>query len=69
VVVLIDTFTLIMFNVGVTRGEPAVVSVISSAAPLIAIVLARIFLKETISLVQKLGIFLCLLGIATLSLV
>lgn len=69
IIILVDTFALASFNFGVTKGEPAVVSIISSTSPLIGVFLARVFLRETISLVQKLGIVLCLLGIASLSLV
>lgn len=69
VAVILDVFTFIMFNIGLIRGEPSIVSVIGSAAPLVSIILAGFFLKEKVSFLQKVGILLCLVGIATLSLV
>lgn len=68
-VIAVDVLTFMIYNIGLSRGESAVIAVVASAAPLVSIVLARIFLKESISLVQKTGILLCLAGIATLSLV
>lgn len=35
-----------MFNLGLVKGEPAVVSVIGSASPLVSITLAAFFLRE-----------------------
>jgi transporter family protein len=65
---LIDVVAFATFNVGLVRGEPAVVSVVASASPLVSIILATIFLKEKTVLIQKAGIFLILLGIISLSL-
>ncbi|HUV43131.1 MAG TPA: DMT family transporter [Patescibacteria group bacterium] len=67
--ILIDVFTLTTYNLGLVRGEPGVVSVIASTSPLITIILATLFFKEKIELIQKIGIFLILAGIASLSLV
>lgn len=69
VVILLDVFTVAAYNIGLVRGEPAVVSVIGSGSPLITVVLAAIFLKEKINFAQKIGIFLILAGVASLSLV
>jgi len=69
VVILLDVFTFVVFNIGLVRGEPAVVSVIASASPLVTIILAAIFLKEKINFTQKIGILLILAGAASLSLV
>lgn len=68
-IVVLDVFTFMMFNLGLVKGEPAVVSVIGSAAPLVSITLAALFLKEKLSWLQKVGILFCLAGIITLSLV
>ncbi len=68
-VILLDVFTFAAFNIGMVKGEPAVISVISSASPLVTIILAAIFLKEKIYLLQKIGIFFILAGVASLSLV
>jgi len=68
-VIVIDVITLTTYNIGLVRGEPGVVSVIGGACPLITVVLAAIFLKEKINFAQKIGIFLILAGVASLSLV
>lgn len=67
VVILLDVFTFMMFNIGLVKAEPAVVSVIGSASPLVSVVLAYIFFKEKISSLQKIGVALVLIGIASLS--
>lgn len=67
--IILDVLTFATYNIGLVKGETSTVSVIGSASPLVSVLLARIFLKETVSLIQRLGIILCLLGIASLSLV
>jgi drug/metabolite transporter (DMT)-like permease len=46
----------------------SIISVISATSPIIVITLARIFLREKISLTQKLGIVLVLIGLVIISL-
>ncbi len=69
VIILIDVLALTAYNIGLVKGEPAVVSVIGSAVPLVTVILAAIFLKERILPLQKIGISLILAGVASLSLV
>jgi len=45
----------------------SIISVLSAASPIIVIILARIFLKEEMSLTQKLGVILLLIGLFTIS--
>ena len=45
----------------------SIISVLSAASPIIVIILARIFLKEEMSLTQKLGVFLVLVGLIVIS--
>lgn len=64
-----DVIFFIAFNLGLLRGEPAVVSALAGASPLISVLLAAHFLKEKTVFSQKVGILLCLAGIVSLSLV
>lgn len=68
-VILLDVFTITAYNIGLVKGEPGVVSIIGGACPLVTVILAAIFLKEKLYLVQKIGILLILAGVASLSLV
>lgn len=45
----------------------SIISVLSAASPVVVIILARIFLKERMSLTQKLGVVLVLLGLIIIS--
>ncbi|MBD3156130.1 MAG: EamA family transporter [Candidatus Aenigmarchaeota archaeon] len=45
----------------------SIISILSAASPVVVIILARIFLKERMSLTQKLGVVLVLLGLIIIS--
>lgn len=64
----LDVFTFMLFNIGLAGNEPAVVSAVGGSSPLVSVTLAAIFLKEKTTSWQKLGVFLCLMGIVGLSL-
>ncbi len=55
-------------NYGISVGLISIVWTISSAAPLLTVILARIFLKEKIDTNQKIAIFLIVAGLILISL-
>ena len=67
IVVILDVFVNIVLNIGLSRTDPSVVTMVASASPLVTIVLSVIFLKERLTWLKYLGIFVCLSGIFMLS--
>ena len=63
----LDVIVFIIFNLGLIKAEPAVVSTISSGSTLVSVILASLFLKDKTAFSQKAGILLCLGGITSLS--
>ena len=64
---LLEGIGLLFFGLGVTQIYTAIVTPISSAYPMITIILARIFFKETIELSNKIGVISVLAGLALLA--
>ncbi len=58
---------LLSYNLGVTYNYTDIVAPVSSASPLVTIILAFLFLKERLTNSQKIGVFLILLGLVLLS--
>ncbi len=59
---------IIGFGLGATSEYVAIVSPVAAASPMVCVVLARIFLKERISINQFLGVLLILAGVVFLAL-
>ncbi len=64
---LLEGIGLLFFGLGVTQVYTAIVTPISSAYPMITIILARIFFKEILEINQKIGIAAVLTGLVLLS--
>ena len=64
---LLEGIGLLFFGLGVTQIYTAIVTPISSAYPMITIILARIFFKETIELSNKIGVVAVLAGLVLLA--
>ena len=64
---LFVVFVGLAYNLGVTYNYADIVAPISSASPLVTIVLAVLLLKERLSLHQKIGVALVLIGLVALS--
>ncbi|MCF8070183.1 MAG: DMT family transporter [Desulfobacterales bacterium] len=67
VVGILDTIGVIIFNVATTLGLVSIVSVVSSLYPVVAIFLAQLFLKEKMSMFQKVGAVIALGGVVMIS--
>ena len=67
VVGLTEFLGYLAFIFGVGVGIVSIVTPISSASPVVTIVLAQVFLKETLTQTQKMAIVLVILGIVLLS--
>lgn len=65
---IIYTIAWIVLNYGMTVGNPALITSISSLYPMICVVLAMIFNKEKLVINQKIGIATILLGLVLISL-
>ncbi|OGK25818.1 hypothetical protein A3A46_00185 [Candidatus Roizmanbacteria bacterium RIFCSPLOWO2_01_FULL_37_13] len=59
----LDVVAFTTYNLAVSRYDVSYVSVISSASPLVAVILGEFLLKEKTSLLQKLGIVIIIVGI------
>ena len=57
----------LFFSIGISVSLVSLVAVISSLYPLIVVILARIFLKEKLFSIQKIGIVAILLGLVLIS--
>lgn len=60
---LLDVIATTGYNLAVSRYEVSYVSVISSASPLVSVVLASVLFKDRTDIIQKAGIFLIIAGI------
>lgn len=67
-IAIISVVGLLSYNLGVTYNYTDIVAPISSASPLVTIILAMLLLKERLTNNQKLGIGLVLIGLILLSL-
>ena len=63
----LETIAFLSYGMGVTSEYTAIVAPIGAAFPMITILLARIFLKETLEINQKIGIIAVLAGLVLLS--
>lgn len=66
-IVILDVIFYIFLNAGLEFGEASIVSVLASAAPVVSIMIAVIFMRERLVFLQKMGIILSLGGILILS--
>jgi uncharacterized membrane protein len=57
----------LLFGAGLTYENTSIIAPIVSAFPIVAIILARIFLKEVLELNQKLGVVTVIFGLVLLS--
>jgi drug/metabolite transporter (DMT)-like permease len=64
-----DGFAFLSYNLGVRTEDLSLVAPVASCAPLVAILLARIFFGEEITKLQKVGVASVVVGIAALSVV
>jgi len=62
----VDAVALTGYNYAVNKYDISFVAVIASAAPLVSVLLASIFLREKTNLVQKIGILIIVCGIIML---
>ncbi len=65
---ILDVIAFTVYNLAVSKYEVSYVSVISSASPLITVVLASLILKETTNRIHKIGIVTTIIGIIGLQL-
>jgi len=66
---ILDVFGLLTYNMGISTEFVSIVAPISSAFPVVTIILAYIFLKERMVLNQKIGAVLILTGLILISLI
>jgi drug/metabolite transporter (DMT)-like permease len=64
----LDVLAFTSFNLALSKYEVSYVSVVTSASPLITVILAAVFLKEKTDFVQKIGIAIVIFGIVGLQL-
>lgn len=64
-----DGFAFLSYNLGVRTEDLSLVAPVASCAPLVAILLARIFFRERITGLQKVGVASVVVGIVALSIV
>jgi len=65
---VLDTIAYLFYSTSVTMELGAIVAPIAATSPVISIILAKIFFKEKIRLIQKIGILFVLAGLVLLSL-
>ncbi len=66
---ILDVLALLTYNIAITSEFVSIVAPISSAFPLVTIILAQIFLKERMVLNQKIGAAFILTGLILISLI
>lgn len=64
---VLEVIAFLSYGVGVTSEYTAIVAPISAAFPMVTIILARIFFRETLEINQKIGIVSVLTGLVLLS--
>lgn len=64
---IVGTIGTLFFMAALTKGKTAVVVTMTALYPVVAIILAYLFLRETVTVRQGVGIGLALLAIALLS--
>jgi len=64
---IINVVALLSYNLGVTYNYSDIVAPVSSASPLVTIILATFFLKEGLTANQKVGVAVVLTGLILLS--
>lgn len=64
---VLEVVAYLCYGIGVTSEHTAIVAPIGAAFPMVTIILARIFLKETLEINQKIGIISVLSGLILLS--
>lgn len=69
VAVICDVIGSISLNIGLVKGDPSILSVISGGSSVIVIICGVTFLKEKLSIMQVLGILSTMVGIVILSIV
>ncbi|MBI4043526.1 MAG: DMT family transporter [Candidatus Diapherotrites archaeon] len=68
IVGFLDVLGFLSFNAGLSVGLVSIVSAVTSAAPLVAVILAHMFLKERLHLYQYAGMLLIIVGFVGLAL-
>lgn len=68
IVGLLDVMGVLSFGFGVSKGLVSVVGPISALYPAVTLVLARVFIKEKLLSVQKIGVLVILIGLVVVSL-
>lgn len=64
---VLEVIAFLSYGIGVTSEYTAIVAPICAAFPMVTIILARIFFKETLEINQKIGIISVLVGLVLLS--
>ena len=66
--ILVGTLAFAAYSIGAERSYVSVVSPVAASSPIVALLLARVFLKERVDVVRAFGIFLVLVGIIGIAL-
>ena len=64
---ILEFAAFLSYGIGVNSEKSAIIAPIASAFPMVTIILARIFLKESLEINQKLGVISVLAGLVLLS--
>lgn len=65
---VLDTIAYLSYSSSITMEFGAIVAPIAATSPAISIILAKIFFKEKLEIIQKIGIVFVLAGLVLLSL-
>ncbi|MFH1126908.1 MAG: DMT family transporter [archaeon] len=65
---ILEVIGFLAYGIGITKEYTAIVAPVAASFPMVTIILARIFLKETLELNQKIGVVSVVCGLILLSL-